>query len=102
MNDIHRRARDRAERKAAAANRENEALRAEVRKLRHANFILQGNLEAQPSAGYKARYHKVAESIRIAREVLTAEVTGIPEEPPVTLEPWLGPRWARVKTEEPE
>lgn len=88
-------ARDRAERKAAAANRENEALRAEVRKLRHANFILRGNYNALPDAGYKVRYEKAAEAIRIAREVLIADVTGIPEAAPTTLEPWLGPDWAR-------
>lgn len=89
---------DRVEKKAAAANRENEALRAEVRKLRHANFILQRNLEGLPASGYKVRYEKLVETIGIIREMARADVNGIPDGAPKTLEPWLGPAWARKRS----
>lgn len=86
---------DRSDKKAAAANKECEALRREVRTMRHANFILQHNIDATPAAGYKVRYEKVVEALQIIREVAAVEANGIPHETPTTLEPWLGPHWAR-------
>lgn len=89
-----RQQRDRAEKKAAAANIENEALRRDIRALRLANFILQRNLEGQQSAGYKQRFEKLTETIGLIRELARADVNGLPESFPSTLEPWVPPSWA--------
>ena len=86
----------RLERRAAAANTENEALRREIRDLRMKNFILGQNVDMLPAAGYKARYEKLRDAMQFIRELARTEVNGIPDTPPVTLEPWVAPAWARV------
>jgi hypothetical protein len=88
---------EREYKKSAAANKECEALRREVRKLRMSNFILKSNAENTTEGNYRTRYEKLEESMQIIRAVLRESVNGIPEQPPKTLEPWLGPSWARKK-----
>ena len=90
----------REEKKSAAANKENEALRSEVRTLRHANFILRRNAENSTEGNYRTRYEKLEEVMKIVRELSLAGVNGIPNTPPKTLEPWLGPSWARSEMRE--
>lgn len=88
--------RERYRKKAAAANDENARLRAEIRSLRHANFMLQRYVDNPASqAGYKRRYEQLAESVRMAKDILTTELNGLPVEEPKTLEEWRAPAWAR-------
>lgn len=91
---------ERAEKKAAAANTENEALRREVRTLRYSNFILSRNAENSTEGNYRNRYEKLEEAMKIIRELARTEVNGIPYTPPQTLEPWSVPYWARDKATE--
>lgn len=92
--------RDRAEKKAAAANDENVRLRAEVRKLRMKNYTLQRFLD-DPSmqSGYKQRYENLYEAVKMARDMLSPVLNGLPDEAPKTLEPPHPPQWARVEFE---
>lgn len=92
----HRRV-DREHKRAAAANIEAEALRREVRTMRLANFILKMNIDNAQGSQWRVRYEKVAEALQIIREVAGVEANGIPDATPTTLEPWLGPRWARPR-----
>lgn len=89
---------DREIRKSAAANTENAALRREIRQLRHENFILRYNLDAQPSAGYAVRYEKVAAALAMIREIALVEANGIPPAPTRTMETWRPPSWFRKPT----
>jgi hypothetical protein len=85
---------ERAEKKAAAANLECESLRREVAKLRHANYILQSNFANNPD-NYHNRYDKLAECMQMIRQLAATEVNGLPVATPKSLQPWLGPSWAR-------
>lgn len=92
--------RDRAEKKAAAANRENEKLRAEVRQLRLKNYTLQRFLDDPSSqSGYLRRYEALYEAVSMARDMLAPVLNGLPMEKPTTLEPPRPPEWARVEFE---
>ena len=92
-----RNARNVQQRKAATANRENEALRAEIRKLRQQNFVLQSYLDNPSSqAGYRRRYEKLEEALRMARDVLDVTLNGLPDAVAATIEPARAPSWARV------
>lgn len=76
------------ERKAAVTNRENDALKREIRNLRHTNFIQKQYLE-DPVAqtGYKHRYERLQETHRMLWEILDTQQYGYPLDPPTTLEP---------------
>ena len=84
--------------KAAAANRENDRLREEIRTLRLANFALQQYID-NPKSGlsYKRRYEQLLQVARQARDLLAGDRhTGLPEEEPKTLEKFSPPQWARA------
>lgn len=84
-------------RKSAAANRENEALRAEIRKLRNANFTLQHYVDSPASQmGYKRRYEELLEAVTHVKDLLNVVGNGLVKEPPVTMEPPTVPTWSRV------
>jgi hypothetical protein len=85
-----------AQKRAAAANDENARLRAEIRSLRHANFMLQRYIDNPGSqAGYKRRYEELLASVHMAKDILVTELNGLPQQPPTTLEEWRPPAWAR-------
>lgn len=81
--------------RAAASNKENEALRREIRSLRLSNFILRRNAENTTEGNYRSRYEKLEEVMKFIRELARTEVNGIPDLPPKTLEPWRPPAWSR-------
>lgn len=85
----------REEKKSAAANLECEALRREVRTLRHANFILRRNAENTTEGNYLTRYKKLEEVMMMIRELARTEVNGIPHSKPTTIEKWVDPFWAQ-------
>lgn len=91
--------RHRAERehqRVAAANRENAALRQQIRELRQANFMLQRYIDSPSSqAGYKRRYEQLLASVHMAKDILVTELNGLPVEEPKTMEDWKPPKWAR-------
>ena len=88
--------RRRAEKRASAANDENARLRAEIRRLRHANFMLQRYADSPGSqAGYKRRYEELLASVHMAKDILLTELNGLAQESPKTLEEWHPPAWAR-------
>lgn len=92
--------RNRAEKKAAAANKENARLRAELRVMRHKNYTLQMYLDNPSSqSGYLKRYEALYEAVKIARDMLDPVLNGLPVEPPTTLEAPRPPLWARVAFE---
>lgn len=71
---------ERLEKKAAASNIENEALRKEVRRLRARNHILTRTAENDRALlGYKVRYERVNETLDLVRELLHESVIGLPE-----------------------
>ncbi len=92
---------EREQKKSAAANKENAALRVEARKLRHANFLLKNNLDRMHENTYVHRYDVLAEAVRVAREALSVEVNGLPEETSKTLEPWTGPWYMKKNGNQP-
>lgn len=72
-------------RKSAAANRENEALRAEVRKVRFQKQIEQRDAV---NGGYVQRYERVMETFGMIRDLLdTTVLHGLPVPVSTTLEP---------------
>ena len=92
---------DRAEKKSAAANKENERLRAEVRSLRFKNYTLQRYLDDPASqSGYFHRYEVLHEAVLMARDMLTPVLNGLPVDQPTTLEPPRPPDWARIEFEQ--
>jgi chromosome segregation ATPase len=85
-----------AQRRAAAANDENARLRSEIRRLRHANFMLQRYADSPGSqAGYKRRYEELLASVHMAKDILVTELNGLPLQEPTTIEDWKPPKWAR-------
>lgn len=96
--ELARKRRDRAEKKAAAANKENDRLRAEIRQMRLKNFTLQRYLDDPASqSGYLRRYEALYEAVAMARDMLNPVLNGLPPEAPKTLEPARPPMWARVR-----
>lgn len=96
--DQQRRIRSAAQRRAAAANTENEKLRAEIRKLRQQNFALQRYIDNPgDQAAYKRRYHELLEAVQMVKDLLKVVGNGLEPEPPTTLEPPRVPVWARVQ-----
>ncbi len=92
--------RERAEKKAAAANKENARLRAEIRAMRHKNYTLQMYLDNPSSqSGYLKRYEALYEAVKVARDMLDPVLNGLPVETPATLEAPRPPVWARVQFE---
>lgn len=90
------RQRDRAEKKAAAANRENEALRREIRTMRVANYTLNRSLDPGIQRGYIRRYEAAHEALMLIAEIIrTTPANGLEPPAPKSLEPWRGPHWAR-------
>jgi hypothetical protein len=70
-------------RKAAAANKENEALRRELVQARVDKAIMTGYLENTSSqAGYRVRYEKLRDKLSLIRQLADPEVNGIPYEDP--------------------
>ncbi len=92
---------ERAERKAAEANRQNVLLRDKVRDLTLRNFALQRIMD-NPStlSGYMVRYEKAREALNIIRDIVTRGESGLPVEEPERLHPVEVPEYLRVKPEE--
>lgn len=83
--------------KSAATNRENERLRKEIRTMRVANYTLNRSLDPGIQQGYIRRYEAAREALSLISEIIsTTQGHGLEVGPPTTLEPWLGPHWART------